>query len=89
VTHRAVRLRGRAQWLWGLATFYAGCSIGAFVNLSVAAKLLEAGFPRLAAGFGGLVLSSVWNYVVTSVITWRRSVKSIRQRQKSPKQRAS
>jgi dolichol-phosphate mannosyltransferase len=84
VTHRAVRLRGRGQWLWGLATFYAGCSVGALVNLSVAAKLLEAGFPRLAAGFGGLVLSSVWNYGVTSVITWRRSAKTIDQRQNQP-----
>jgi dolichol-phosphate mannosyltransferase len=72
VTYRDSRLRG-VQWLWGLLTFYAACALGAAVNLSVAERLLANGVPWLAAGFAGLVLSSVWNYGVTSVITWRRS----------------
>jgi putative flippase GtrA len=54
----------------------------ALFNLSVAAKMLEAGLPRLAARFGGLVLSSVWNYGFTSVITWRRSAKTVHQQRK-------
>jgi len=71
VTYRDARLRGRA-WLVGLLTFYVACSLGAAVNLSVSEQLLRSGSPWLFAGFAGLVLSSVWNYAVTSVTTWRR-----------------
>jgi dolichol-phosphate mannosyltransferase len=72
ITHRDARLRG-ARLAAGLASFCAACSVGAVVNLSVAQQLLARGFPWIAAGFGGLVLSSVWNYGVTSVFTWRRT----------------
>jgi len=71
VTYRDTRLRGRA-WLVGLLTFYVACSLGAAVNLSVSERLLRSGSPWLFAGLAGLVLSSVWNYAVTSVTTWRR-----------------
>ncbi len=71
VTYRDARLRG-GKWLVGLFTFYLACSLGAAINLSVSAQLLRSGLPWLFAGTAGVVLSSVWNYGVTSVITWRR-----------------
>jgi dolichol-phosphate mannosyltransferase len=70
-TYRDARLRGR-RLIAGLVTFYAACSIGSAVNLSVARDLLERGVPWLLSGLAGLAISSVWNYGVTSVTTWRR-----------------
>jgi dolichol-phosphate mannosyltransferase len=72
VTYRDARLRG-ARWVLGLLSFLAACSVGAVANLSVSEQLLARGFPWLAAGGGGLLISAVWNYGVTSVITWRRA----------------
>jgi len=71
VTYRDARLRGK-RLVGGLLTFYAACSVGSAVNLSVAETLLRQGSPWLLAGFIGLAISSVWNYGVTSVTTWRR-----------------
>jgi dolichol-phosphate mannosyltransferase len=71
VTYRDQKLRGK-RLMAGLATFYAACSIGAAVNLAISSQLLQRGLPWLAAGCAGLGVSSVWNYTVTSVTTWRR-----------------
>jgi dolichol-phosphate mannosyltransferase len=71
ITYRDARLRGK-RLLVGLVTFYAACSIGSAINLSVSESLLRQGSPWLFAGFIGLAISSVWNYGVTSVTTWRR-----------------
>jgi dolichol-phosphate mannosyltransferase len=71
VTYRDARLRGK-QMLGGLLTFYAACSVGSAINLSVSESLLRQGLPWLASGFAGLAISSVWNYGVTSISTWRR-----------------
>lgn len=71
VTYRDARLRG-ARLLEGILMFYAACSIGSAINLSVSKTLLQQGSPWLLAGFVGLTISAVWNYGVTSVTTWRR-----------------
>jgi dolichol-phosphate mannosyltransferase len=70
-TYRDARLRGK-QLLVGILTFYVACSVGSAINLSVSEKLLGQGLPWLLSGFVGLAISSVWNYGVTSVTTWRR-----------------
>jgi dolichol-phosphate mannosyltransferase len=82
ITYRDAQLRG-AKLLFGLFTFYFACSLGAAINLSVSEQLLRGGLPWLIAGFAGLVLSSVWNYGVTSVITWRRARERNRNRSRS------
>ena len=71
VTHRAARLKG---WhlVPGLLTYAVACSVGLLTNLSISEKVLAAGFPWLWAGLAGLAISSVWNYGVTSVFTWKR-----------------
>jgi dolichol-phosphate mannosyltransferase len=71
VTYRDARLRGKHLPL-GLLTFFLACSVGAAINLSVAQNLLDRGIPWLLSGMAGLAISSVWNYGVTSVTTWRR-----------------
>lgn len=71
VTHRDVRLKGWRQ-VRGLATFYAACLVGLLTNLSVSERLLNAGIPSLWAGLAGLIVTSVWNYGVTNLWTWRR-----------------
>ena len=67
------RLRGWA-FLRGLSTFALICGVGAIGNLSVAAFLFGPAMTSWwLAGMVGAVMSLVWNYAVSSVITWRRS----------------
>ncbi len=72
VTFRDRRLKGLAL-VRGLFVFYAACTIGVLINLSFAHRLLTAGLPWYVAGLSGLGISSVWNYGVNAVVTWRRT----------------
>jgi putative flippase GtrA len=71
VTFRDRRVRG---WhlVTGLLTFYAACSVGALTNISFAQFMLNSGAPWYLAGISGMAISSVWNYGVNTVFTWRR-----------------
>jgi dolichol-phosphate mannosyltransferase len=71
VTYRDAKLKGN-RLVIGLASFYLACSIGAILNLAISEQLLRYGVPWLSAGFTGLAISSVWNYAITNVTTWRR-----------------
>jgi dolichol-phosphate mannosyltransferase len=70
VTYRDLRLKG---WgiLKGLATFYVACTLGALINIGLAELYHQRGLPWHLAGAFGIVIGSVWNYGVTSVLTWR------------------
>lgn len=72
VTFRDRRLHG---WriLTGLLTFYLACSVGAVINVSFADFLLSSRVPWYLAGISGMAISSVWNYGVNTILTWRRS----------------
>jgi dolichol-phosphate mannosyltransferase len=70
-TYRDLRLRGWHLWS-GLLSFYAACSIGALINITIAEVCMERGIPWYLAATIGLVIGSVWNYSATSVITWRK-----------------
>ena len=72
VTFRDRRLRGW-RLLTGLLTFYLACSIGALMNVSFAAFLHRQAIPWYIAGVSGTAISSVWNYGVNTILTWRRS----------------
>ncbi len=66
------RLRGWS-FVRGLVTFGLICGVGAAANLSVAAVMVnDDGRGWALAGLVGAVMSLVWNYAVSSVITWRR-----------------
>ena len=71
LTYRDRRLRGTRLWT-GLITFLAACSVGALVNVRVALFLRDSGFGHYAAGGTGLAIGSVWNYGITSLLTWRQ-----------------
>jgi dolichol-phosphate mannosyltransferase len=72
VTFRDRRLKGMAL-LRGLFVFYAACTLGVLINLSFADRLLYAGLPWYFAGICGVAISSVWNYGVNTIVTWRRA----------------
>jgi dolichol-phosphate mannosyltransferase len=69
ITFRSRRLRGRPM-LIGALRFVAACSFGALANIIFARALLQDGVEWYLAGFAGIVLGSVWNLSVSSVITW-------------------
>ncbi len=71
VTFRDRRLHG---WriLTGLLTFYLACSVGALMNVSFAEFLHRQAIPWYIAGVSGTAISSVWNYGVNTILTWRR-----------------
>lgn len=70
-TFRDARREGMGL-VWGLITFYLACSIGAVISLK-SSDILYADFGMhwLIAGLGGAVLASLWNFVTSSVLTWR------------------
>lgn len=69
-TYRDRRLRGR-KLVSGLLSFYAACSIGAVMTVELGQQLRDVGIPWYAAGIAALAVSSVWNFVVTMLFTWR------------------
>ena len=78
MTYRDRRLKGR-RILSGLATFYLACSFGAVINLRMAELLKDQRFPWYIAGVCGLAVGAVWNYGITSFITWRQGkLRSVR-----------
>ena len=72
LTYRDRRLKGRGIAV-GLLTFYLACSVGALINIRMAAFARELGFRWYIAGTCGLAVGAVWNYGVTSFTTWRRA----------------
>lgn len=73
-TFRDRRLRGWGL-IGGLGTFYAACSVGAIINVAFASLLMGRGVGWAVAGVAGTGISSVWNYGVNTVLTWRRSAR--------------
>jgi dolichol-phosphate mannosyltransferase len=71
VTFRDRQVKGW-RLLSGLLTFYLACSVGALTNITFAGFMLNSGAPWYVAGISGMAISSVWNYGVNTVFTWRR-----------------
>jgi dolichol-phosphate mannosyltransferase len=86
-TFRDQRLRG-FRMITGLISFYAACAFGVWINVDWAQSLLRSGLPWYLAGAAGLGVGAVWNYSVTSVITWRRSVRRQRVRTRQARKAA-
>jgi dolichol-phosphate mannosyltransferase len=72
VTFRDRRLRG-ILLLTGLLKFFAACSLGAVINVAFATMLKRQGLEWYVAGIAGTAISSVWNYSVNTVLTWRNT----------------
>ncbi|MEM7212311.1 MAG: glycosyltransferase family 2 protein [Pseudomonadota bacterium] len=69
-TYRDQRLRGLSL-IYGHVSFYLICGIGAIANFQFAEFLFSMQVPWMIAGFAGALISSVWNYGVSSTFTWR------------------
>jgi dolichol-phosphate mannosyltransferase len=69
ITFRSRQLHG-VEMLTGAARFVAACSFGAWANIIFARALWQSGMEWYVAGAAGIVLGSVWNLSVSSVITW-------------------
>jgi dolichol-phosphate mannosyltransferase len=69
-TYRDQRRRGWG-FVVGLFFFILACSVGGLCNYMIAQSLRSGGVLWPLAGFCGLVVGSVWNYAVTSVLSWR------------------
>ena len=78
-TFRDRRLRG-LQLIRGLLIYYAACTIGAISNFAFARFLFAGGLPWYVAGVMGMAVSSVWNYGVNVLLTWRRDTRQLQRR---------
>ncbi len=75
ITFRDKRLKGWSL-LGGLIGFYFACSIGAALSLSLALLMKERLHVHwLAAGILAALLSSVWNYWASTMLSWRKAKK--------------
>lgn len=70
-TYRDRRLRG-VQILRGLAIFYLICGLGAVANVGVASYVFAVDHSWWMAGLAGVIVGSVWNFVMSAVFTWNR-----------------
>jgi dolichol-phosphate mannosyltransferase len=68
-TFRERRLKG-IRILTGAITFLLICSAGALASFALAQWLFVRGGPWYLAGLAGTVIAAVWNFGVSSVITW-------------------
>ena len=71
LTYRDRRLKG-LRMLQGLLTFYLACGLGAVANVGAASYLFEHHYSWWLSGVAGVLIGAVWNYVATSVLTWRK-----------------
>jgi dolichol-phosphate mannosyltransferase len=70
LTYRDRRLRGWG-FLRGLVSFALICSVGTLANVGIADLLYHEQRSWLLAGVAGALMGSVWNYAVSSILTWR------------------
>jgi dolichol-phosphate mannosyltransferase len=70
ITWRDRRRRGWGFWT-GMLSYGVACSVGVAANVAVSGEAVRGGMPWELAGVTGLMISSVWNYGVTSIWTWR------------------
>jgi dolichol-phosphate mannosyltransferase len=71
LTYRDRRRHG-SQFLTGLASFIALCSLGVVAGVGVSTLLYQANTPWWLAGLAGAAMGAMWNYVASSAITWPR-----------------
>lgn len=72
-TYRDRRLRGWRA-VRGLASFYIVCGLGAAINVVLAGFLFDSGIVWWLSGLIGALVGSVWNFAVSSVLTWKSQV---------------
>ena len=69
-TYNDVQLKGW-KLLTGWFSFILVCSVGAAANVGIASLLFQRKTNWILSALAGIAVSSVWNYAVTAVYTWR------------------
>jgi dolichol-phosphate mannosyltransferase len=69
-TYSDVQLKGW-KLLTGWITFVFVCGLGAVANVGIASMLFQRQTNWMLSALAGIGVSSVWNYAVTAVYTWR------------------
>lgn len=59
------------SWFKGLISFYAVCLLGALINIAIAEWLFSMSFNWVVASALGAVFGAMWNFVLSSIITWK------------------
>lgn len=68
-TFRDRRLKG-AQIFSGALTFALCCGLGAISSIALGDWLIDRNIPLYLAGAAGTIMAAVWNFGVSSMITW-------------------
>jgi dolichol-phosphate mannosyltransferase len=71
-TYRDRQLKGLA-WVGGLLSFYLVCSLGAVANVGIGSLVYDQFHGWWIAGIAGAIVGSVWNYVASGWLTWKRA----------------
>ena len=71
LTYRDRQLRGW-RWVRGWLSFVLACSVGGFANLGVAKVMYDVNQGWATAALTGVLVGAVWNYAITTLLTWRR-----------------
>lgn len=71
LTYHDRRLTGW-KFLYGLISFCLICSVGAVANVGIATVLFTNHTVWWLAGIAGAAMSALWNYALSSVLTWRQ-----------------
>ena len=74
LTYRDRRLTG-GRFFTGLLSFYAVCSIGAVANVGIATAAFASHYTWWASGLAGVIIGVVWNYTISSVLTWKTQMR--------------
>ncbi len=70
LTYAHKKLRG-ISFFTGLLSFCAVCSLGGLANISISTQVFQWKSSVGIAGLAGALMSSVFNYSVTKLVTWR------------------
>lgn len=71
LTYRDSRRRG-VKFFTGLLSFILVCSVGAVANVGIAGVVFNSNYSWWLAGAAGVLIGTVWNYVASSIFTWKR-----------------
>ena len=71
-TYRDRRLRG-LKFFTGLLSFFAICGVGAVANVGIANAIFQQHYTWWISALAGITVGLVWNYAVSSALTWRMS----------------
>jgi len=71
LTYRDRQLRGW-RWVRGWFSFVLACSVGGFANLGAAKVVYDLHQGWATAAITGVLVGAVWNYAITTLLTWRR-----------------